>query len=257
MFAPLQDLLINLAAAVIFFVCGLFAQRFISVFRRRVLRSFWAPLTRGTVRIAIGSFVEDEYYRRERAGFAGLGDIEAFVRLKSQLHLAGVRDYDLLPSHQVSAEQLRENLILIGGPHSNSVSDLIMRKMPCTFKFGPSDGPAGKDAKLYDSRQESFTDCLTDGSGKLVSDQGLIIRCPNPFVQGKQVLILAGSWGFGTSAATQVIESRDFLNHPIIASNDPFEATFSCKIDQGMISDVLVEKVRRLNLADAPSAVTP
>jgi hypothetical protein len=125
MLVPLQDLLINLAAAVIFFVCGLFSQGFVWVFRRRVLRSFWAPLARGTVRIAIGSFVEDEYYRRERAGFAGLGDIEAFVRLKSQLHLVGVRDYDLLPSHQVSAEQLRENLILIGGPHSNPTCERV------------------------------------------------------------------------------------------------------------------------------------
>ncbi|MFB9660089.1 hypothetical protein ACFQS3_10010 [Glycomyces mayteni] len=257
MLEPLQDLLINLAAAVIFFACGLFAQRFLTMFRRRVLRSFWAPFTKGAVRIAIGSFIEDEYYRRERAGFAGLGDIEAFVRLKRQLHDAGIREYDLLPSHQVSPEQLRDHLVLIGGPHSNSVSDKIMRQLPCTFTFGSSDGPIGKDTRIYDSRQRSATDCLTDEAGRLVSDQGLIIRCPNPYAPGKQILILAGSWGFGTTAATQLIESRDFLGHPVIASSDPFEATFSCRIDAGMISDVQIEKIRRLNLSPTTTTIAP
>jgi hypothetical protein len=145
-------------------------------------------------------------------------------------------------------------LILIGGPHSNSVSGQIMRDLPGTFTFGPSDGPSGKDAKIYDNRQQSFTDCLTDSQGRLTSDQGVIIRCPNPFAPGRQVLILAGSWGFGTAAATQVIESRDFLKHPIVASGSPFEATFSCKIDEGMIRDARVENVRRLHVPKEASS---
>jgi hypothetical protein len=197
--------------------------------------------------VAIGSFIEDEYYARERAGFAGLGDVEAYIRLKEQLRRIGVHNFNMGPGHDISSEHLRENLILIGGPHSNPISAAVMEKLPLTFSFGPAEGPNGKDAKIYDSKTGAVTDCRVSASGRLKTDQGIIVRCANPFFEEKSVVMLAGSWGFGTTAATRLFESRDFLRHPIVNSNDSFEAVFTCDITEvGRVGPILLGAVRRI-----------
>lgn len=242
----LRDLLINLAAAAIAFAAGASRRRVYFNLRTRVLRGFWRPILNGGFWVAVGSFMEDEYYRRERAGFAGLGDIEAYLKLKGQLHRSGFRDFDLGPGHQVSIEQRKSNLILIGGPHSNPLTAQVLGSLTTTLRFGEASRPEGKDSAIYDSRLNTVTDCRVDAGERLQSDQGLIIRCANPFAPEKTVLILAGSWGYGTTAAAHLIESGDFLNNPIVRSKDPFEAFFSCRIVDGAIGEITLDSVRRL-----------
>ncbi|MFD0074568.1 hypothetical protein ACFVIY_19265 [Streptomyces sp. NPDC127166] len=244
--ASLHDLLINLAAAGIAFAAGASRRRISFGLRTRALRAFWRPVVNGGFWVAVGSFMEDEYYRRERAGFAGLGDIEAYVKLKSQLHRVGIRDFDLGPGHQVSNEQRKQNLILIGGPHSNPMTALILQSLSTTLQFGAADGPGGKDTTIYDSLLNASTDCRVGPDERLQSDQGLIIRCTNPFAAEKTVLILAGSWGYGTTAAADLMESGDFLKHPVVRSKSPFEAVFSCQIVEGAVGEITLGAVRRI-----------
>lgn len=255
-----RDLLVNLFAAGIAFAVGASLRRISFGFRTRALRSFWKPVVHGGVRVAIGSFFVNDYYKRgpggyeglvdlvDLAGYAGLGDLEAYVQIKDQLRRVGVRDFELGPGHQVSNEQRKENLILIGGPHSNPLTAKVMDQIPHTYSFGLADGSGtfGKDTRIYDSKLDTSTDCRVGATGMLESDQGIIIRCANPFAPDKSVIIMAGSWGFGTAAATRLIESRDFLKHTVINSSDPFEAVFSCEIEDGEIRDILLGAVRRL-----------
>uniref|UniRef100_A0AAU2JIR0 Uncharacterized protein n=1 Tax=Streptomyces sp. NBC_00049 TaxID=2903617 RepID=A0AAU2JIR0_9ACTN len=62
------------------------------------------------------------------------------------------------------------------------------------------------------------------------------------------MLILAGSWGYGTAAAADLIESGDFLKHPIVRSKVPFEAVFSCQIVDGAVGEIALGSVRRLRV---------
>lgn len=251
---------VNLGSTGLAFILGLSFRRISIGFRTRALRSFWKPITNDGARVAIGSFFVNDYYRDdpaghagivslvELAGYAGLGDLDAYIRLKEQLRRAGVRKLELGPGHQVTNEQRRSNLILLGGPHSNPLTAEVMKHLPNTFSFGPADGPGdfGKDAKIYDSILESSMDCKKGASGALETDQGIMIRCANPFAAKKSILIIAGSWGFGTAAGTRLIEDRIFLKNTIVNSNEAFEAVFTCKIVDGSISNIELGKVRRL-----------
>ena len=252
--------IVNLGSTGLAFMLGLSFRRISLGFRTRALRSFWKPLTNDGVRVAIGSFFVNDYYRDdpaghagivslvELAGYAGLGDLDAYVQLKDQLRRAGVRKIELGPGHQVTKEQRRENLILLGGPHSNPLTEEVMKHLSNTFSFGSADAPGdfGKDAKIYDSVMKSSMDCIKGPQGELETDQGIMIRCANPFAAKKSVLIIAGSWGFGTAAGTRLIEDRIFLKNAIINSSEAFEAVFTCKITDGSISNIELGKVRRL-----------
>ncbi|MFG3338228.1 hypothetical protein [Glycomyces sp. NPDC048151] len=262
----LLAVIVNLGSTGLAFMLGLSFRRISLGFRTRALRSFWKPITNDGVRVAIGSFFVNDYYRDdpaghegivslvELAGYAGLGDLDAYIQLKEQLRRAGVRKVELGPGHQVSDEQRRENLILLGGPHSNPLSAMVLRQLPNTFSFGAADGPGdfGKDAKIYDNILDSSMDCKKGPSGELETDQGIMIRCANPFAAKKSVLIIAGSWGFGTAAGTRLIEDRIFLKNAVVNSGVAFEAVFTCKITDGSISNIELGKVRRL--AQSPVA---
>jgi hypothetical protein len=47
--------------------------------------------------------------------------------------------------------------------------------------------------------------------GDLSSDCGVFIRCPNPFNPQREVMIFCGSYGYGTWAAVQYAQSKEFL----------------------------------------------
>ncbi|MFF2786644.1 hypothetical protein ACFVT6_07715 [Streptomyces sp. NPDC058049] len=75
--------------------------------------------------------------------------------------------------------------------------------------------------------------CVVDDTDQLLVDQGILIRAANPFNPARNVIILAGSLGFGTSAAAQLLAGPELLAHPIAAAGHPFEAVFSVEIAGG------------------------
>jgi hypothetical protein len=170
----LRDLLVNLTAAGVAFCVGLFWRRIAFGFRTRRFRAFWRPLVADGSRIAVG-----------------LGDLEAFAQLREQLHRIGIRDFDLRSSQNVSGVQLRENLVLIGGPQSNQISQRALEQIPATFGFGVAETEFGDQAAVYDHHLGAAITCRIGESGEAVADQGIIIRCANPFDSGKSMLLNA------------------------------------------------------------------
>lgn len=232
-----RDLLVNLMAAGVAFCIGLFWRHISLAFRTRRLRAFWKPIASGGFRIAVGS-----------------GDIEAFARLREQLDRAGIRDFDLSPGQNVSVQQRGENLVLIGGPQSNQVAEVILEQVPATFGFGVVTTETGTAAAVYDHHLQTAISCRRGPSGEPESDHGIIIRCANPFNPEKSVVLLAGCLGFATTAATRLIESQDFLRNPTISSDKPFEAIFSCRVSYEGVTEVLLGPVRPLAPFRAPAA---
>lgn len=85
-----------------------------------------------------------------------------------------------------------------------------------------------------------------DSHDQLVVDQGILIRAANPFNRERNIIILAGSFGFGTSAAARLLADAAFLTDPIVAEGHPFEAVFSVEIVGGTPQQIDLKELRRL-----------
>jgi hypothetical protein len=86
---------------------------------------------------------------------------------------------------------------------------------------------------------------------RLITDQGLLIRAANPFSPERNIIILAGSFGFGTSAAALLMASAELLSHDIVAAGHPFEAVVSAEIVRNTEQRVEMKKIKRLGPSPA------
>ncbi|MFE9257552.1 hypothetical protein [Streptomyces sp. NPDC006879] len=244
MSSSLQDLAVNLSAAAIAFVAGWSWGRLRDLWRFRSVRGFWKPFTTDDLKVVTSIFIQEEHYIWERSGLIGVGDVLALNELRHQLKRAGIDQLPLTPSHQLTGLERQGNLVLVGGPHSNRVTAEVLRRLPVTFAFGSADT---HDADIYDSLTGNVMRCVIDPNGQLAVDQGILIRATNPFNRRRNVIVLAGSFGFGTSAAARLLVSSEILTHEIVAQGSPFEAVFCVDIVGGTPQHIELKELRRLD----------
>ncbi|MFB7266422.1 hypothetical protein ACFCXH_30390 [Streptomyces nojiriensis] len=242
--SSLHDLAVNLLATALAFTFGRSYERMRTLWRFRSVRAFWKPFVTGDLKVITSIFIQQEHYIWERSGLVGVGDVMALNELRQQLQKAGVNQLPLTPSHQLTGLERRGNLVLVGGPHSNQVTAEVMQRLPLTFHFGSAETP---DANIYDASSGDVMQCMVGESDQLLVDQGILIRAANPFNPERNVIILAGSFGFGTSAAAQLLAGPELLAHPIASAGLPFEATFSVEIAGGTPQRIELRAVRRLD----------
>ncbi|MGV9567628.1 hypothetical protein [Streptomyces sp. NPDC003480] len=244
MSSSLQDLIINLSSAAIAFAAGWSFDQLSDLWRFRNIRGFWKPFATSDLRVVTSIFIKEEHYIWERSGLVGVGDVLALNELRQQLKRAGVDQLPITPSHQLTGLERQGNLVLVGGPHSNRITAEVMQRLPVTFTFGSAET---HDANIYDSVTGDVMRCVMNSDDQLVIDQGILIRATNPFDRGRNVLILAGSFGFGTSAAAHLLSSLEILTQEIVAQGNPFEAVFSVEIAGGTPQHVELKKLRQLD----------
>jgi hypothetical protein len=63
----------------------------------------------------------------------------------------------------------------------------------------------------------------------ILTDCGVIIRAPNPFEPTKQVILLCGSYGYGTWAAVQLAQDKEFLRQ-VPKRAGPLECIFQVDV---------------------------
>jgi hypothetical protein len=167
-------------------------RRAVDALRLRRAREIWRPFLTGDTLVILAAF-EEEFRDFDPSGAVGLGDAMAFAQLRSFFITLGVPDLPSVFANRDVGEKLRRNLILLGGPHGNSITAEAMSKLQLTLKFSDANG----DPVIYDS--------VTAGQYKPAqatslsgTDLGLIMRAPNPFSPEHQMLLIAGSYGFGT-----------------------------------------------------------
>ncbi|AJF65733.1 hypothetical protein [Streptomyces vietnamensis] len=247
--SSLQDLIINLSSAAIAFTAGWSFDKARNLWRFRNIRGFWKRFATEDLKVVTSIFINEEHYIWERSGLVGVGDVLALNELRQQLKQAGVDQLPLTPSHQLTGLERQGNLILVGGPHSNQVTAEVMQRLPVTFAFGPGDA---HDANIYDSVTGDVMQCVMDAGDQLVVDQGILIRATNPFNRKRSVVILAGSFGFGTSAAARLLARSDILTHAIVDQGHPFEAVFSVEVAGGAPQHIELKKLRQLDTTMLP-----
>ncbi len=100
---------------------------------------------------------------------------------------------DVSPNYKLDThvrdEDLKKNLILVGGPKANILIDKINNKLPVYF-----------DNKREFDIVSTFTKTTYSHD-----EAGIIVKIPSPFAKGKEILILSGKRFKGTRAAILAI----------------------------------------------------
>ncbi len=142
---------------------------------------------------------------------------------------AGIPYYKL--DTQVRQEDLKKNIILIGGPKTNIIADKINKKLPIYFDYS----------------KEFLEWNIVSSLSKTVYREtqiGFIARIPNPFSEGKEILVFSGKGFRGTRAAVLA-----FIKHlkKIMKGNSVKSDTIA-KVVQGidMDSDGIIDEVEFL-----------
>jgi len=91
---------------------------------------------------------------------------------------------------KLKEKDLKNNLILIGGPGVNSITKKVNNKLPIRFK-------------RVKYKNNFYTSFYSTTSGKTYSDEsyGIIVKAKNPFDKDKNILVIAGRRFGGTKAA--------------------------------------------------------
>jgi len=119
-------------------------------------------------------------------------------------------------------EDLKNNLIIIGGPGVNSIAKKINKKLPVRFE-------------KVKYKENWYNSIYSEISKKTYSEEtyGLIIKTKNPFDKTKQILLLAGITHKGTRAASISL----LQNFKKIIKGNSYNNKFTANVIDGIDAD--------------------
>ncbi|WP_410633464.1 hypothetical protein [Amycolatopsis sp. cmx-4-83] len=218
--------------------------------RLRLLRArrFWKAMGSRKPLLVLGAPDFEPITRYEPTGMVGKGDILALVEIESQLRELGFKGR-IVESKELNSQDMRSDLVLIGGPDGNSVTATMMGNLggaiSYEFKWEPGVGPAVHD------RLSGTAAAVPryDKAGDPASDFGLIIRTVNPLApETAEIVILAGCWGYGTAAAAEKLRDRKFLRKQ--RKSRHFEALVETTVVRRAHYNAKVRDTREITPAD-------
>jgi hypothetical protein len=182
------------------------------------VNSFWRPFVSSELQVVIGRFLEFKQF--EQTGFIGVGDAIGLTELSAYLDSLGLQNTKVAYADRLDGDALRTNLISVGGPDANLITKEAINKINSKLRCG--------DPKLY---QLGITDSLTGISyapsynreGELIKDYGVIIKAANPFALKKHILLIFGSFGYGSWAASCFAVSNEFVEMSINSEEKSIE----------------------------------
>ncbi|MEV0466529.1 hypothetical protein AB0I30_23775 [Nocardia tengchongensis] len=243
----LQDLGINLLAAIIAFGVGLSTSQIRDRWRTRSTRRFWKPYANSEIRVITAVHRPGDPQVIDRSEWVGLGDVVALITLQEAAGALGTAKVVVRPPHRLNDEDWRSDLILIGGPSTNSVTEDALTRLPITVGYGSMDQPPTRSSTLRDKQTGTVWAVVRTADGaRIRTDHGVVIRAVSPFNRRRTVLILAGGTALGTAGAAMLCQQQEFLDHPVVRSGDPFEAVCSVDIAGGAPREVETILIRPL-----------
>jgi hypothetical protein len=205
--------------------------------------ALWELMNREPL-VIVGSRWKEQFQRWERSGLVGYGDTRALIDLRSKLESLGFSNVALRFHDNMSQDDREANLVLVGGPDANWLSQRFLEANPSvTFRWA---SPTTHVVSLVDERRAARYDPALGGDGMHGTDFGVIIRGHNPSRPERQALLLAGSFGFGTWACASMAFSPELNSHAVVTAERPFEALVKVDVDQEILADVHLLEVREL-----------
>jgi hypothetical protein len=258
----MQDLAVNILAAVIVFTAGASTRSVMGFVRSRQGRKFWGrQIISGRTFLFLGSFPRFNYL--EPSGFIGLGDSHAVHELATTLGMYGASFEIAYASKMVDGQQ-RENIILVGLDEVNSLIPVVFERLGSGFRVDPV-GMSVEDletGQLYTPEWEEdilqgdtyrdfddswFISVGPDGkrsARRFRTDYGIMIRASSPFAQNRKIFVIAGIYGFGTWAGARLPLDETFLR--LSARHDDFECLYRVEVHQNQLLTISVVSLRSL-----------
>ena len=174
----------------------------------RTISHFWDPYFENKTTIVIGTYYSEKAKAWEASTLMGTGDALALGIVLAALNQRGIKNYSIVPTYNFTGDRYQDNLILIGGPDTNTITHEFYRKINSRIKFG---NPDLHEIPYYDSELKKYYSPVKDKNSNVSRDYGLMFKFPNQYNPESQVMILAGCHGFGTCAAAQVLESDKMI----------------------------------------------
>jgi hypothetical protein len=210
----LTNIAIGLLTTLIGYSAGRIWQRLADQMPLRRARRLWGPLIAGELQIVVSRFWPAGW--RGPTGVAGGGDALALRELGSYFSKIGSQ-FDTVYVDEAHLDRNR-NLILLGGPDTNSVTrDALTAITPHVKIIDPGPGkvmeihdlapgsPAGEAVKDKQPRIRKYR------SQPNKIDYGIIIGARNPFNHVNVLMIIAGAYGYGTWGGAELATSDRFL----------------------------------------------
>lgn len=172
---------------------------------------------------------------RDHPEMVDKGDLLAAVELQAQLGSA-VR---LVEAGELTEEEIRADLILIGGPDGNSLTGSVLARLDGVLSLGFAVDPE-RGSSVYDRKSGFAASPRYDDAGAPRVDYGLVIRAANPFApETAEVVIVAGCGGYGTAAAAAAFDEAEALG-----GYRHFEALVETTVFRRAHRDTLVREAR-------------
>lgn len=120
---------------------------------------------------------------------------------------------------EVSDEELKNNLILIGGPGVNFITAKVNKKLPI----------------LFERTKEFYSGFKSTISGKVYLEEGygIIVKTKNPFDKKKDILVIAGRRIRGTRAAIMAFLQK----FDEICKGNSYDSKVFAKVVEGVDKD--------------------
>ena len=187
----------------------------------------------------------------EPYGFVGFGEVLAIFALQQHLKVLGLGGIVVAHSATVSSYESR-NLVILGGPDPNSVTDLAMRHVQLPVKFEGS-GPRTRmrvtfskgDGSDSTADEKTYDPIFLPGKhGRLMKDYGFVAQVPSPFSEECRAVLLVGVYGAAISAAARLVTSGYGVSRMSSVNDGRCLAIFRTDVGRnGAISSPKIEKL--------------
>ena len=195
----LSDMLINLAASILFFILGYLSNKAITILNlKRNFGRFWDKFVKEPTMIVIPTLPKEKSEKK-------------IPLLYSELKIGSIIDEVLrkfnreifLQEEKFAIDKLMNyNLILIGTPITNKLIREIFEDTTIPIDF--------KDKKLiYNEKYEYET--KYDEENNIVEDYGIIILDSNYYNSNYNMVIIAGNTPIGTYNAAKVVSRTKYI----------------------------------------------
>ncbi len=210
-------------------------------------RHFWRPFVSGDLKIVVGRFKDFDTF--EASGLVGVGDMQAAAEVVSFFDDLGLRRLgsaiDIVYHDQLAGNLYAANLVCIGGPDANQVTERILKNIHHTIELesGVISIRDTRTGEIYEPNREHDR----DNREIVVLDYGLLIQAPNPFDSHRSVMIVAGGYGYGTWAGVKLARSPQFLHSELASKGQAIECLYRTEIIREVPQKPEVVLVRQIS----------
>lgn len=197
----LTSLIINIVAAVSFFVLGIISKTIFNFIRNKnPARNFWG-LCVNSANIIVPSLPTNH---NEFSLHTGHSDLKASAEIASLLSFFGIKSEKLrMLEVRYALDRLEDNIVLIGGPETNEITREIMQNFRIPFSFS--------NHILIDTYHNIKYKPKLDEEKNVLEDYAFILKMKNPYNNQKTIIIISGCFGYGTYAGAVAVTDYKIL----------------------------------------------